>query len=167
MAVTQLFRLVICRSTARVTLHAHRSYSQVSPVLSERLRVFESLREKQGNKKRVEAAENKTLIIRLADGRTVKGTAGVTTPVSVSQSVRVKGALVSKVNGELWELGRPLEADCDLQLLGFDTLEGRQTAWRTGACILGGVLEGVFGAEVYREGASELGLYCDHLLENK
>lgn len=42
-----------------------------------------------------------------------------------------------------------------------------QAAWRTGAVILGGVLEGVFGAEVYREGASELGLYCDHLLENR
>lgn len=38
----------------------------------------------------------------------------------------MKGALVSTVNGELWELGRPLEADCELQLLGFDTVEGRQ-----------------------------------------
>lgn len=41
---------------------------------------------------------------------------------------RVKGALVSKVNGELWELGRPLEADCELQLLGFDTVEGKQVS---------------------------------------
>lgn len=38
----------------------------------------------------------------------------------------VKGALVSKVNGELWELGQALETDCELQLLGFDTPEGRQ-----------------------------------------
>lgn len=38
----------------------------------------------------------------------------------------MKGALVSTVNGELWELGRPLEEDCELQLLGFDTVEGRQ-----------------------------------------
>ncbi|XP_053182529.1 threonine--tRNA ligase 1, cytoplasmic [Scomber japonicus] len=162
MAVTQLLRQVICRST----LGVHRKYSKVSPALSERLRVFESLREKQDKKKRAEATEKKSLRIQLADGRTVKGTAGVTTPVSVAQSVRVKGALVSKVNGELWELGQALETDCELQLLGFDTLEGRQTAWRTGACVLGAVLEGVFGAEVCREGASELGLYCDHLLEN-
>lgn len=43
----------------------------------------------------------------------------------------VKGALVSTVNGELWELGRPLEADCELHLLGFDSVEGRQviTDW--------------------------------------
>ncbi|KAM9723633.1 threonine--tRNA ligase 1, cytoplasmic isoform 3-T5 [Menidia menidia] len=78
----------------------------------------------------------------------------------------MKGALVGKVNGELWELGRPLEADCELQLLGFDTAEGKQAAWSTGACVLGGVLERVFGAEVYREGASELGLFCDHVLNN-
>uniref|UniRef100_A0A7N8XMI0 threonine--tRNA ligase n=1 Tax=Mastacembelus armatus TaxID=205130 RepID=A0A7N8XMI0_9TELE len=107
---------------------------QVSPALSERLQVFETLREKQASKKRVEVSET------------------------------VKGALLSKVNGELWELGRPLEADCELQLLGFDTPEGKQAAWRTGAYVLGGVLEGVFGAEVCREGSSELGLYCDHLL---
>uniref|UniRef100_A0A8C2XD60 threonine--tRNA ligase n=1 Tax=Cyclopterus lumpus TaxID=8103 RepID=A0A8C2XD60_CYCLU len=84
------------------------------------------LLDKQGHKRRVEATETR-LSIQLADGRTVKGTAGVTTPLFVAQSVRVKGALVSKVNGELWELGRPLEADCELRLLGFDTDEGRRT----------------------------------------
>ncbi|KAM9852391.1 threonine--tRNA ligase 1, cytoplasmic isoform 2-T2 [Aulostomus maculatus] len=136
----------------------------VSPALSEQLQIFESLREKKGNK-RAEASE-KPLRIQLVDGQNVKGSAGVTTPLSVAQSVRVKGALVSKVNGELWELGRPLEADCELQLLGFDTLEGKQAAWQTGACVLGGVLEGSFGAKVCREGVSELGLYCDHVLDN-
>ncbi|XP_035020079.2 threonine--tRNA ligase 1, cytoplasmic isoform X5 [Hippoglossus stenolepis] len=167
MAVTQLLQLFVCRPAARATLRVHRRYSQlqVSPVLSERLQVFESLIEKRGIKKRVEASE-KPLSIRLADGRTVKGKAGVTTPLFVAQSVRVKGALVSKVNGELWELGQPLEADCELQLLGFDTVEGKQAAWRTAACVLGGVLGGVFDAEVCREGASEHGFYCDHLKDN-
>uniref|UniRef100_A0A7N8WJA7 threonine--tRNA ligase n=1 Tax=Mastacembelus armatus TaxID=205130 RepID=A0A7N8WJA7_9TELE len=126
--------------------------------LSERLQVFETLREKQASKKRVEVSET-PLSIQLSDGRTVKGT-----HTSMICLTVVKGALLSKVNGELWELGRPLEADCELQLLGFDTPEGKQAAWRTGAYVLGGVLEGVFGAEVCREGSSELGLYCDHLL---
>uniref|UniRef100_A0AAX7SVJ0 threonine--tRNA ligase n=1 Tax=Astatotilapia calliptera TaxID=8154 RepID=A0AAX7SVJ0_ASTCA len=127
MAVTQLLRLVTCRSTARATLCAQRKYSKVnaSPALSERLQIFEALREKRGNGKRFESTEM-PLRIRLVDGRIVKGTAGVTTPLYVARSVRLKGALVSKVNGELWELGRPLEADCELQLLGFDTTEGKQ-----------------------------------------
>uniref|UniRef100_A0A672FYW9 threonine--tRNA ligase n=1 Tax=Salarias fasciatus TaxID=181472 RepID=A0A672FYW9_SALFA len=131
--------------------------------LSERLRLFESLRERRSDKRQADASE-KPLSVRLADGRTIKGTAGVTTPLSVAQSV-VKGALVSRVNGELWELGRPLTSDCEVQLLGFDTVEGKLTAWRTGACVLAAVLEGVFGAEVCREGASELGLFCDYLAE--
>lgn len=42
-----------------------------------------------------------------------------------------------------------------------------QAAWRTGACVLSGVLETVFGAEVYREGESEFGLYCDHVLRDR
>ncbi|XP_024863592.1 threonine--tRNA ligase 2, cytoplasmic isoform X2 [Kryptolebias marmoratus] len=165
MAVTQLFRLVVRKSAVRVT--SHRSYSKLrlSPALSERLRVFESLREKRGRKEGVDGTE-KPLAIRLAGGRTVTGTAGVTTPLLVAQSVRLKGALVSRVDGELWELGRPLEADCELQLLGFDTAEGKQAAWRTGACVLGGVLEGVFGAEVCKEGASEFGLFCDYVLND-
>ncbi|KAM9310238.1 threonine--tRNA ligase 1, cytoplasmic isoform 2-T2 [Pholidichthys leucotaenia] len=136
----------------------------VSPAVSEQLRIFESLREKHNSRKRTEVTE-KSLNIRLTGGQTVKGTAGITTPLFVAQSVRVKGALVSKVNGELWELGRPLEADCELQLLGFDTVEGKQAAWRTGACVLTGVLEGVFGAEVYREGTTDHGLFCDHVLD--
>lgn len=78
---------------------------------------------------------------------------------------RVKGALLGRVDGELWELGRPLEADCELHLLGYDTEEGKQALWRSGACVLGGVLE-AFGAEVFRAGASELGLYCDYLLDD-
>lgn len=36
---------------------------------------------------------------------------------------------MSKVNGELWELGRPLEGDCELQFLGFKTPEGRQVCF--------------------------------------
>uniref|UniRef100_A0A669C3J5 threonine--tRNA ligase n=1 Tax=Oreochromis niloticus TaxID=8128 RepID=A0A669C3J5_ORENI len=87
--------------------------------------VDKSAQEKRENGKRFEATEM-PLRIRLVDGRIVKGTAGVTTPLYVARSVRLKGALVSKVNGELWELGRPLEADCELQLLGFDTTEGKQ-----------------------------------------
>uniref|UniRef100_A0A8C6PNK4 threonine--tRNA ligase n=1 Tax=Nothobranchius furzeri TaxID=105023 RepID=A0A8C6PNK4_NOTFU len=84
------------------------------------------LLEKRGKK----GVAEKPLSIQLADGRTVKGTAGVSTPLghqcSCVCSCRLKGALVSRVNGELWELERPLEADCELQLLGFDTVEGKQ-----------------------------------------
>ena len=30
-------------------------------------------------------------------------------------------AVISRVNGELWDLDRPLEADCSLEVLRFDS----------------------------------------------
>uniref|UniRef100_A0AAR2KZ65 threonine--tRNA ligase n=1 Tax=Pygocentrus nattereri TaxID=42514 RepID=A0AAR2KZ65_PYGNA len=86
---------------------------------------------------------------------------------SVCVLYSVKGAVVGRVNGELWELARPLEADCELQLLGFDSLEGRRVVWQTGACVLGGVMETHYGAQVCREGVSDTGLYADYRLDNR
>ncbi|XP_070991281.1 threonine--tRNA ligase 1, cytoplasmic-like isoform X2 [Oncorhynchus clarkii lewisi] len=167
MLVTVMLRFPACRPSVRAVLHCQRRFSkiQASPALSERVRVFESLRERQGQQS-TSGATKQAFSVRLADGRTVNGTTGVTTPSIIAQNSCVKGALVCRVNGELWELLRPLEADCELQLLGFNTTEGKQAVWRTGACVVGWVLERVFGVEVCREGVSESGLYCDHLLEN-
>uniref|UniRef100_A0A8C1JT98 threonine--tRNA ligase n=1 Tax=Cyprinus carpio TaxID=7962 RepID=A0A8C1JT98_CYPCA len=78
----------------------------------------------------------------------------------------VKGAVAGRVNGALWDLSRPLLEDCELQLLGFDSLEGRQVVWRTGACVLASVMENLFSARVCREGVSDTGLYCDYQLQN-
>ncbi|XP_051921043.1 threonine--tRNA ligase 1, cytoplasmic isoform X1 [Hippocampus zosterae] len=161
MAATLLLRPLLWQASAS---KMYRKYSKACPALPERVQVFESLRKRKANRK-VEASE-KHISVQVGDGTIVKGTAGVTTPLSVAQSIRERGALVSKVNEELWDLGRPLEANCQLQLLGFDSLDGRQAAWRTGACVLGGVLQSEFGARVYRQGATELGLHCDHLLDD-
>uniref|UniRef100_A0A8B9KU99 threonine--tRNA ligase n=1 Tax=Astyanax mexicanus TaxID=7994 RepID=A0A8B9KU99_ASTMX len=92
----------------------------------ERLRLFSALREKQSGQKAAEPGQN--LSVRLADGKTVKAVAGITTPLQIAQRTRIKGAVVGRVNGELWELARPLEADCELHLLSFDSLEGRQVS---------------------------------------
>nr|XP_029504365.1 threonine--tRNA ligase, cytoplasmic-like isoform X2 [Oncorhynchus nerka] len=167
MLVTVMLRFPVCRPSVRAVLHCQRRFSkiQASPALSERVRVFESLRERQGQQ-RTSGIMKQSFSVRLADGRTMNGTTGVTTPSIIAQNARVKGALVCRVNGELWELLRPLEADCELQLLGFNTTEGKQAVWRTGACVVGWVLERVFGVDVCREGVSESGLYCDHLPEN-
>uniref|UniRef100_A0AAY4AIM5 threonine--tRNA ligase n=1 Tax=Denticeps clupeoides TaxID=299321 RepID=A0AAY4AIM5_9TELE len=101
--------------------------------LSERLRVFEALRLKQdssGRRTGGSRSPGHSLSVRLADSRTVKGTAGITTPLLIARNARlffslffssVKGAIVCRVNGQLWELERPLVEDCELHLLGFDT----------------------------------------------
>ncbi|KAK7878832.1 hypothetical protein WMY93_030858 [Mugilogobius chulae] len=161
----QVIPLVLCRTLARRNINGKRSYVKVSSSLFTQLRLFDSIKNKQKNTCSGEESE-KPVTVHLASGQTLKGTAGCTTPLSIAQRVRVKGALVTKVNGELWDLGRPIQTDCELQFLDFETPEGRQAAWRTGACVLSGVLQSVLGAQVYREGASEFGLYCDHHLKD-
>ncbi|XP_062848681.1 threonine--tRNA ligase 2, cytoplasmic isoform X2 [Trichomycterus rosablanca] len=135
---------------------------QPSAGQTQRLRLFEAFSERSD--KGVEPGRE--LSVRLADGRTVKGLAGFTTPLQIAKDSRIKGAVVSRVSGELWELSRPLEADCELHLLTFDSAEGKQVVWRTGACVLASVMETHFGAQVCREGASDTGLYCDYRLDN-
>uniref|UniRef100_A0A8C6PL31 threonine--tRNA ligase n=1 Tax=Nothobranchius furzeri TaxID=105023 RepID=A0A8C6PL31_NOTFU len=96
----------LCSASDQVLqTHPHHPASppfQPSPSLKERLRVFESLREKRGKK----GVAEKPLSIQV-----------------VGRALSLQG---HQVNGELWELERPLEADCELQLLGFDTVEGKQ-----------------------------------------
>ncbi|XP_048881593.1 threonine--tRNA ligase 1, cytoplasmic isoform X2 [Brienomyrus brachyistius] len=139
-----------------------RKKEPVQPGLLERLRHFEALRESQEDRAVGEKGEG--LCVQLQDGSVVKGTAGVTTPLLVAERARVKGAVVGRVNGKLWELHRPLEGDCELHLLGYDSAEGQQVLWRSGACVLAAVLEQLFGAEVCWQGTSESSFYCDYQL---
>ncbi|XP_033837203.1 threonine--tRNA ligase 1, cytoplasmic [Periophthalmus magnuspinnatus] len=163
--VMRVIPLILCRKLARNVIHGQRTYVKVSASSLKQLQLFDSLKKKQENSCAGERSE-KPVTVRLASGQTLDVKAGCTTPLNVAQRARVKGALVTKVNGELWELARPIETDCELQFLGFDTPEGRQAAWRTGACVLGAVLKSDLGAQVCREGVSEMGLYCDHVLKD-
>ncbi|KAG7335490.1 hypothetical protein KOW79_000183 [Hemibagrus wyckioides] len=165
MLVALYLRRALCHETLGSALRSHRGYSKLQPSASqsERLRLFEAFSKRPDLKG---AEPGRELSVRLADGRMVKGVSGVTTPLQIAQDTRVRGAVVSRVSGALWELSRPLEVDCELQLLGYDSLEGRQVVWRTGACVLASVMETQLGAQVCREGVSDTGLYCDYRLDH-
>ena len=44
-----------------------------------------------------------------------------------------------QVDGVLWDMTRPLEGDCALQIHKFDSDKGRDTFWHSSAHILGQV----------------------------
>lgn len=48
-------------------------------------------------------------------------------------------ALFVQVDDVLWDMARPLEGDCSLQIFSFDSAEGRDTFWHSSAHILGEV----------------------------
>ncbi len=58
------------------------------------------------------------------------------------------------VDGQLWDMHRPLESDCTLQLLHFhseDPFHANRAFWRSCSFILGAVLEEVFTEDVFVE----------------
>ena len=82
--------------------------------------------------------------ITLPDGTVKEGKKWVTTPLDVAREISkslAANALISQVNGVLWDMARPLEGDCELKLFTFDSDEGRDTFWHSSAHILGQVRE--------------------------
>ncbi|KAG2278552.1 hypothetical protein Bca52824_061107 [Brassica carinata] len=57
-------------------------------------------------------------------------------------------ALISSVNDELWDMSRPLEGDCKLELFKFDSDKGRDTLWHSSAHVLGQALEQEYGCQL-------------------
>lgn len=78
----------------------------------------------------------------MPDGKIKEGKKWSTTPFDVAKEISkglASNALIAKVNGVLWDMSRPLEGDCELQLFTFETDEGRDTFWHSSAHILGEV----------------------------
>ena len=61
--------------------------------------------------------------VKLPDGKIVEAKSWRTTPYEVACGISkglADNSVVAKVNGEVWDLDRPLEKSSDLQLLKFD-----------------------------------------------
>jgi threonyl-tRNA synthetase len=87
--------------------------------------------------------------IQLPDGKEVRGEGGKTTPLEVARRIAkslAENALVAHVNGEPWDLSRPLPThNCSLSIYTFDTPEGKKVFWHSAAHLLGLALEAEFG----------------------
>ena len=71
------------------------------------------------------------------------------------------------VKAVLWDLGRPLEGDCKLELLDFESAEGKMVFWHSAAHLLGGALEQKYGAKLSIGPPVEGGFYYDAYLGEK
>ncbi|KAK3022344.1 hypothetical protein RJ639_047049 [Escallonia herrerae] len=119
-----------------------------------------------------------TLLITLPDGTVKEGKKWESTPFDIAKELSkslASNALISQVNGALWDMSRPLEGDCELKLFTFDSDEGRDTFWHSSAHILGQSLEMTYGCKLcigpcttrgegfyYDAFYGELGLNEDH-----
>lgn len=75
--------------------------------------------------------------------------------------------MISKVNGTLWDLDRPLENDCKLELLKFDDPEAQGVFWHSSAHVLGEAMERIYGGYLCYGPPIDSGFYYDTFLEDK
>ncbi|XP_074210211.1 threonine--tRNA ligase 2, cytoplasmic isoform X1 [Camelus bactrianus] len=141
--------------------------------VKERLKLFEILKkehqlllaiyDKKGDTSNV-------ITVRVADGKTVEGEAWKTTPYDVAAEISqelAEDTVVAKVNGELWDLDRPLEGDSTLELLLFDNEEAQAVYWHSSAHVLGEAMELYYGGHLGYGPPIEAGFYYDMFLEDR
>eukprot|EP00048_Salpingoeca_helianthica_P024282 m.31062 g.31062 ORF g.31062 m.31062 type:complete len:817 (+) comp9287_c0_seq3:25-2475(+) len=118
----------------------------------------------------VAAKPRNAIKITLPDGKVVEGKAWETSPYDVAKGISeglANDTVISKVNGDLWDLERPLEADCNLQLLPFDDPEARAVFWHSSAHVLGEAMELHMGGCLCYGPPIDQGFYYDTFLEGK
>ncbi|KAL4423853.1 hypothetical protein ABPG75_001154 [Micractinium tetrahymenae] len=135
-----------------------------------RVELFSQYKARADEAKAQAAAENVPIKIILPDGAEKPGVKGVTTPMDIASAISkglAKKVVVAKVDGAVWDLTRPLEGDCALQLLSFDDAEGKETFWHSSAHVLGQALELEYGADLTIGPALEEGFYYDCFLGDR
>ena len=88
-----------------------------------------------------------------------------TTPLQIAEILSkrlAKDAVAAKVNGVVIDLTRPLEEDCELQILTFDDPEGREVFWHSSAHLMAHAIEELFPGAKFGVGPPiEDGFYYD------
>ncbi len=80
---------------------------------------------------------------------------------SISEGLSQK-VLAAKVNGEVWDLSRPISKNATLQLLTWDDKDGKSTFWHSTAHLMAEALESLYPNIKFGTGpAIESGFYYD------
>ncbi|XP_018563321.1 threonine--tRNA ligase, cytoplasmic isoform X1 [Anoplophora glabripennis] len=112
----------------------------------------------------------KSIKVTLPDGKVVEAVAWKTTAYDIARGISqglADNAVISKVNGTLWDLDRPLESDCNLELLKFDDPEAQAVFWHSSAHILGEAMERIYGGCLCYGPPIESGFYYDMFFDDK
>ncbi|XP_034452068.1 LOW QUALITY PROTEIN: threonine--tRNA ligase 1, cytoplasmic [Hippoglossus hippoglossus] len=138
--------------------------------IDERLALYAKLKTEHEALMAERAANNSRAIkVTLPDGKVVEAESWKTTPYQVACGISqglADNTVIAKVNQNVWDLDRPLEEDCSLQLLKFDDEEAQAVYWHSSAHILGEAMERVYGGCLCYGPPIENGFYYDMFLES-
>jgi threonyl-tRNA synthetase len=108
--------------------------------------------------------DNGNIHITFPDGSVREYPRGVTS-VEIAQSISqglARKVLSAKVNGEVWDLTRPIPNDATLQLLTWDDKDGKATFWHSSAHLMAEALEALYPGTKFGTGpATDNGFYYD------
>ena len=133
--------------------------------LANRLQLFDKLKVKFDAE--IAAKPREPITITLADGSIKQGTSWETTPAEIAKGISnslLKRTVVAKLDGDdeqLWDLERPLERSCKLELLSFEDELGKKVFWHSSAHILGEASERRFGCSLCIGPPIENGFYYE------
>ncbi|XP_070821367.1 threonine--tRNA ligase 1, cytoplasmic [Chaetodon trifascialis] len=138
--------------------------------IEERLTLYTKLKAEHEALMAERAAKNSRAIkVTLPDGKVVDAESWKTTPYQVACGISqglADNTVIAKVNSSVWDLDRPLEDDCSLQLLKFDDEEAQAVYWHSSAHILGEAMERVYGGCLCYGPPIDNGFYYDMFLDN-
>ncbi|KAI5964123.1 uncharacterized protein KGF55_002065 [Candida pseudojiufengensis] len=132
--------------------------------LEERIKLFDELKLKYDE---IIAQKPRTKIqIKLKDGTIKEGISFETSPLDIANSIGKSFAerqVISKVNGQLWDMPRPFEDQEEvlLEFLDFDHPEGKAVFWHSSAHILGESCECHYGCHLSHGPPTDDGFFYD------
>lgn len=135
--------------------------------IDRRVEIFDKIKAKR--EAEIAAKERKPIKITLKDGTVKEGTSWETSPMDLAKEIGKSFSdrqVISKVDGELWDLERPLEDDCKLEYLDFEHPEGKAVFWHSSAHVLGEGCECHFGAHLCFGPPTEDGFFYDMSIDN-
>ncbi|KAK7307206.1 hypothetical protein VNO77_40063 [Canavalia gladiata] len=135
-------------SVAAMVAHA-KDEAYLNAAIPKRIQLFEAIQTEQRTQRL--SLSSDPIKVSLPDGNVKEVKKWLTTPLDVAREISknlAANALIARVNGVLWDMTRPLEEDCQLQIFKFEDDEGRDTFWHSSAHILGQSLESEYGCKL-------------------
>ncbi|KAJ6588367.1 hypothetical protein B0H19DRAFT_1098957 [Mycena capillaripes] len=133
-----------------------------------RLKIFEKLKAEHDEFLKAQSRED--IVITMPDGSERKGKSWETSPMDVAKEVSKslsERIVIAKVNGELWDLERPLEGPCKLELLDFEHPEGKKVFWHSSAHVLGEAAERHYGCHLCLGPPTDDGFFYEMSIEDR
>eukprot|EP01111_Echinosteliopsis_oligospora_P017108 TRINITY_DN730_c1_g1_i1.p1 TRINITY_DN730_c1_g1~~TRINITY_DN730_c1_g1_i1.p1 ORF type:complete len:743 (-),score=250.06 TRINITY_DN730_c1_g1_i1:22-2250(-) len=128
----------------------------------ERIKIWDEVKKEHDEK--MKNLPDEPIVMTLPDGKSVHAVKLKTTPYEIAKNISrglADACVVAKVDGQYYDMHRPLENSGSMQLFKFDSPEGKHCFWHSSSHVLGQTLEARYSAHLTIGPAIEEGFYYD------